>query len=370
VNQDFEIIGEVKFPFLIVTPFNHKNNNLMDVKKHKDWKPISGNFNFIGHRGSGTTNTVGKKPYATENTMLSFEQAYKGGAPFVEFDVQLTKNKVAIIYHDFTIGLTLDDKNLIAMPIHELDFSNLENVKFIPRIHNKSFHDVIPKNCQTVQRIVNHHVKRSSFSDFLHATLESDYEERDPVPVNGFIPTFRELFESLPVDLGFDVEVKFPLHEEKISLGFDYFTDRNVFADEILKVIFDYSHQNRKIFMSCFDPDLCVILASKQATYPVLFLTEAGESIYRDTRCNSVENAIPFVKRSNLQGIISDSAPLLRNLDLVDKVISSKVPLMCYGSQMCQVENVRKLEEKGLVGICCDKVTTIIKNYKNGELKE
>jgi len=40
--------------------------------------------------------------YFVENTIDSFREAFKRGAQMVEFDVVLTKDKVPIIFHDFS----------------------------------------------------------------------------------------------------------------------------------------------------------------------------------------------------------------------------------------------------------------------------
>ena len=45
------------------------------------------------HRGSSGT--------APENTISSIEEAIRIGAKFIEIDVQLTKDKHPIVYHDF-----------------------------------------------------------------------------------------------------------------------------------------------------------------------------------------------------------------------------------------------------------------------------
>ncbi len=47
------------------------------------------------HRGSSGT--------APENTISSIEEAIKIGAEFIEIDVQLTKDKYPVVYHDFII---------------------------------------------------------------------------------------------------------------------------------------------------------------------------------------------------------------------------------------------------------------------------
>ena len=47
------------------------------------------------------------KPSATENTIASLRKAGAHGADYVEFDVQLTKDLVPVVYHDFTVCTTL-----------------------------------------------------------------------------------------------------------------------------------------------------------------------------------------------------------------------------------------------------------------------
>ena len=46
----------------------------------------------VGHRGAAA--------YEPENTILSFKKAINIGVDEIEFDVQLTKDKVPIVFHD------------------------------------------------------------------------------------------------------------------------------------------------------------------------------------------------------------------------------------------------------------------------------
>ncbi|NLN28940.1 MAG: glycerophosphodiester phosphodiesterase [Firmicutes bacterium] len=67
----------------------------------------------IAHRGARTE--------APENTMAAFELAVDAGADMIEFDVQLTKDKVAVVMHDPTLDRTTDMRGRIA----ELTWSEL-----------------------------------------------------------------------------------------------------------------------------------------------------------------------------------------------------------------------------------------------------
>ena len=50
---------------------------------------------FISHRGANT--------YAPENTMEAFQRALDYGVNWMELDVQLTRDNVPIIFHDYYI---------------------------------------------------------------------------------------------------------------------------------------------------------------------------------------------------------------------------------------------------------------------------
>jgi len=79
-------------------------------------KPLPFPF-VIGHRGSPRA--------APENTLASFRQAARDGATWVEFDVSLTSDGRAVIFHDDDLDRTSDGVGpLAAMPfeaVRDLD---------------------------------------------------------------------------------------------------------------------------------------------------------------------------------------------------------------------------------------------------------
>ena len=60
----------------------------------------------IGHRGAAA--------YAPENTLESFREAKKRGAPWVEFDVKLTADGVPIVMHDASLKRTTGVDRLVV----------------------------------------------------------------------------------------------------------------------------------------------------------------------------------------------------------------------------------------------------------------
>lgn len=69
----------------------------------------------IGHRGLGKNFASRRSLQLGENTVQSFIAAANLGASYVEFDVQLTKDHVPVIYHDFLVSETGIDA-----PVHTL----------------------------------------------------------------------------------------------------------------------------------------------------------------------------------------------------------------------------------------------------------
>ncbi len=78
------------------------------------WRKMSSTM-VIGHRGMGKNMTSTKSLQLGENTVPSFIAAANLGAQYVEFDVQLTKDHVPVIYHDFLVSETGIDA-----PVHTL----------------------------------------------------------------------------------------------------------------------------------------------------------------------------------------------------------------------------------------------------------
>ena len=88
----------------------------------------------IGHRGACA--------YYPENTMVSFQAASRMNADFLELDVQLTKDGIPVVIHDFTVKRTTNGKgnvsNLLYENIKQLDAGSWFSREFtgerIPRL--------------------------------------------------------------------------------------------------------------------------------------------------------------------------------------------------------------------------------------------
>lgn len=70
----------------------------------------------IAHRGAS-----GTRP---ENTLAAFRRAAELGAPMVELDVQLTRDREVVVIHDLTLDRTTDGSG----PVHERTLAEIERL--------------------------------------------------------------------------------------------------------------------------------------------------------------------------------------------------------------------------------------------------
>lgn len=200
----------------------------------------------VGHRGAGTSFKVTSTGTIRENTIASLKRASESGADFVEFDVQLSKDLIPVIYHDFKVyvslkkKVTLDSHDMLELPMRELTLEQLKNLK--------------------VYHVVEGRNREAKFFD-------EDLADHQPFP---------ELSEALTVieeRVGFNIEVKWAqMLENGQSEDDPTSIDKNLYVDRILEVVLDKAGSRRIVF-SCFDADVCAMLRNKQNIYPVMFLT-------------------------------------------------------------------------------------------------
>lgn len=132
----------VTFEYIIALPFQHPNLSI--GSKQTYWKSVS--TKVIGHRGAGANRKFSGTGNLQigENTVLSLVTAASLGAEYVEFDVQLTKDHVPVIYHDWLVSETGLEIPVNAVSLKEFKkISPRNNVMFDrsrPRRRAKSGH--------------------------------------------------------------------------------------------------------------------------------------------------------------------------------------------------------------------------------------
>jgi glycerophosphodiester phosphodiesterase len=343
-----DVIGAVNFNFLIITPFTHPNMSI--TEQHTYWKKMATTM-VIGHRGMGKNQSSRKSLQLGENTIQSFIAAANLGASYVEFDVQLTKDHVPVIYHDFLVSETGIDA-----PVHTLTLEQFLHVSDAqtPRTSRP------PSPADRVAS-VNGKRRPRAFSvggakdDRERATVDMsdrmkhtrDFKMKGSKGnlrghfIQAPFTTLEEMFQKLPESIGFNIEMKYPMLFESEEHEMDtYAVELNSFVDSVLKMVYDLG-KKRNIIFSSFNPDICLLLSFKQPSIPILFLTDAGTSPVGDIRATSLQEAIRFASRWNLLGVVSASEPLVACPRLVRVVKESGLVCVSYGTQNNDPKNVQ-----------------------------
>lgn len=355
--KTMDVIGSVNFNFLVITPFTHPNMAITESDTYwKSVKNISASLGpvVIGHRGLGKNLASRKSLQLGENTIQSFIAAANLGASYVEFDVQLTKDHVPVIYHDFLVSETGIDA-----PVHALTLEQFLHVGDAQSPHPSR--PTSPSKRQSENAAGDYrngrHRHRANSLGVLSDHHPGDMSERmkhtRDFKKQGFkgnsrgnfiqapFTTLEELLRKLPESIGFNMEMKYPMLFESEEHEMDtYAVELNSFVDSVLTMVYDLGGK-RNIIFSSFNPDICLLLSMKQPTMPVLFLTDAGTCPVGDIRASSIQEAIRFASRWNLLGVVAAAEPLVLCPRLVRVIKESGLVCVSYGTLNNDPENVK-----------------------------
>ena len=344
-----EVIGSVNFNFLIITPFTHPNMTIAENLTY--WKSMASTM-VIGHRGLGKNTAARNSLQLGENTIQSFIAAANLGAQYIEFDVQLTKDHVPVIYHDFLVSETGIDA-----PVHTLtleQFLHVNDERRTPRpsrpsspisVAQRAIEGSEPRKYRSMSLGDLTKDQASDMSERMKNTRDFKEKGFKANSRGNFIQapftTLEEMFVKLPEHIGFNIEMKYPmLHESEEQEMDTYAVELNSFVDEVLTKVYDLG-KKRNVIFSSFNPDICLLLSFKQPSIPILFLTDAGTCPVGDIRASSLQEAIRFASRWNLLGVVSSAEPLVIAPRLVKVVKESGLVCVSYGSLNNDPQNVK-----------------------------
>ncbi|KAK9459370.1 Glycerophosphoryl diester phosphodiesterase family-domain-containing protein [Lipomyces oligophaga] len=390
-NTTLDILGTVNFEFLVVKPF--ENPNLSVAKSSTYWKSLT-STRVIGHRGLGKNSTSRKSLQLGENTLQSFIAAANLGASYVEFDVQLTRDRVPVIYHDFVVAETGID-----VPMHALTLEQFLNVSELRTPKSNRSRNSSPRRTDS-RNSSNHDEPTVPFQGGFSGTsilnayqppgrrprslslemIDDDddaYSERlkytNDFKKKGFkgnsrgisiqapFTTLEEVFRTLPKHVGFNIECKYPMLDESQAENMDDLAiELNEWIDTVLKCVYDHG-KGRDIIFSSFHPDVCIMLSLKQPSIPVLFLTESGTEQMADIRASSLQEAIRFACRWNLLGIVSACQPLIISPRLIRVVKESGLVCFSYGTMNNDPDACKLQMNYGVDAVIVDSVLAVRK---------
>lgn len=370
-----DIIGSLTFNFLVVTPFHHPRISI--ARDQTYWKSLTSTM-VIGHRGLGKNFASRKSLQLGENTVQSFIAAANLGASYVEFDVQLTKDHVPVIYHDFLVSETGIDA-----PVHTLTLE-----QFMQLGDNQSLRGNrpgSPSRTNSAEDVNGLPGRARSMSvggtEYNAAELNEKIKHTRDFKKKGFkgntrgnhiqapFATLEELFEKLPKSVGFNIELKYPMLFESEDEEMDtYAVELNSFVDTVLQQAYDLG-QGRNMIFSSFNPDVCLLLSFKQPSIPVLFLSDSGSSPAGDIRAGSLQEAVRFASRWNLLGVVSSAEPLVLCPRLVRVVKESGLVCVTYGVLNNDPNNVKRQVNEGIDAVIVDSVLAIRKGLTEHQNK-
>ncbi|CAF3334969.1 unnamed protein product [Rotaria sp. Silwood1] len=326
-----------------------------------------------------TTRPVQTK-FVSENTLASFKGAFQLGFDFVEFDVQLSKDKIPVVYHDFQVAITLKRKGqeaeLFVVPVKDLTLPQLQSLK----IYHASKTDVtkadeeFDDDDQTTTNNNLNLIETPSSSDnidnqHLISTSQLKQQQQDDKKFRSLFPTVQELFETLDPHLGFNVEIKYAMEYRQGGSEQNHYFERNEYIDCILRCLITYAGK-RVILLSTFDPDCASMLRLKQTLFPVLFLTQGEKGDwppYLDIRTWSIDIGLCFIVAEHLSGLAAPALDILSNKDFVKHVKNNGKLLFIWGDEASDKDVSKCLLELRVDGLIFDHVTEFKEEHSTTE---
>ncbi|GLI69642.1 hypothetical protein VaNZ11_014312 [Volvox africanus] len=400
---------------LIETPFPFKYAGIMGK---------NGPMLLGGHRGMGenlVTRSPGGKadvyPAFRENTIHSFQQAAKCGVGFVEFDVQVTRDNVPIVWHDDDV-VTGSADHPSRPQVKDLTVAELKALcghggggsgSGAEAAADASASDPCtlgltagrtPSGGDDKGEAVAINVADGTqesrgllrlFRDRATRQKGTSYEQWK-CDQDDAIPTLEAVFEALPPEVGFDIEIKMTTGDDVVHTPSDE-VERMLGA--ILPVVNRCSsssssspaapaapasspssplptahltdsgcgagdagtpQRRRRIMFSSFDPDVCVELRRRQTEHPVYYLSGCGLYTHADARRTSIPAALSFATEAGMRGIVVPASVLLKNMDMVESANRNHLELMTYGLENNDLDCLKTQADAGVVAAIVDEV--------------
>ncbi|KAH7664059.1 Glycerophosphodiester phosphodiesterase protein [Dioscorea alata] len=285
-------------------------------------------FVVVGHRGKGMNALASsdrRLMAVKENSVRSFNAAAQFPIDFIEFDVQVTKDDWAVIFHDNFI-LTEEDGNIDEKRVTDLTLE--EFLSYGPQKE-------IGKMGKTLLR-------KAKDGRVLNWNVEDDDS----------LCTLQEAFQKVDSHLGFNIELKF---DDDIT----YKEEELTHALEVILQVVSHHANARPIIFSSFHPDAAQLMRKLQSAYPVFFLTDGGCEVYNDIRRNSLDEAIKLCLASGLQGIVSEARGIFRNPSAISRMKESNLHILTYGQLNNVPEAVYMQHLMGINGVIVDLIEEI-----------
>ncbi|VDN59171.1 unnamed protein product [Dracunculus medinensis] len=386
-------IGLLRVDYLFMNPLLKDVQLSMAVRTFsRHWKKRQALE--VGHRGMGNSYT--KMAAGRENTISSLNSAASKGADYVEFDVQLSKDKIAVIFHDFHVLVTVakrdlpvfqanDSANDLSSNFHEMAVKDLKLKQL--QLLRVSFHlfcliifiIYIEKFCSNSNSSDHFHLfpfqlehRNVSLilcrNDSLPKGSLRLTAEADEAAENHPFPTLVEALQRVDPSVGFNIEIKYPMMQRNGEHECENYFKHNEYIDIILSDVFKYAG-DRRILFSSFDPDICALINAKQQQYPVLFLCLGLTTRYEpfvDLRASSSNSAVNFAASLGILGVNFNSEDLLRDPSPIERARHFGLVSFVWGDDLNCKERIDYFKKVLLVdGVIYDRIGEICGERRN-----
>ena len=240
-----------------------------------------------------------------ENTIKSFLKAAESGACFIEFDVQVTKDGVPVVFHDESITYSTPEYCRSAR-VRDLTF---EEFCAIGQYQGQESSDR-PSTGRT-----------ALFRNDGTGTKEWKCEDEDR------LPSLADVFHHMPDHVDFNIEIKTFTDTSQESTSAE---EIEFVIAAILNVVNLFTKQRAVVFSS-FDPDVVQRLKSMQS-HATMFLSEGDADSHIDPRRTSFAAAVQWAHSTGLDGIVLHSNALRQQQDVVREASALGLTVMTYGT--------------------------------------
>ena len=291
----------------VVTPYDKLKDEKLELEFPKHFT--------VGHRGSG--NSHGHNEYQ-ENTIESYLHASKVGCEFVECDIQLSKEKVPVIHHDFFISYP-EAKEEYGEPLTNFGLSFLDR--------DPSY---------------KYPINRFTVDQFRKGELHLKWHQK--------LPTFQDLLTELPSEIQLDIEVKYPYQSFFQNIPY---SERNEIVDLTLNELAKIT-DNRKLFFSTFDISVLTMILLKQSKYTAFLIAqmEQGESLTDFS--NRIVGLIPLMKFLGAKGFVLNADHMLKASDIISKIQENDLLICTWAQPSNNRKGILKQLDLGINGIITD----------------
>ncbi|ACO62504.1 predicted protein [Micromonas commoda] len=283
----------------------------------------------VAHRGLGMNLKPGKG--IRENTVASIIAAHDFGADWSEFDVQVTKDGVPVLWHDDFISVRRGDGEVENSAIRDLTIEQLKKL--------------VRPITETEEPVV---IYRKFAGTPEPAPWIMDVEDE--------IPTLDELMSVAPDDLGFSLELKFGTPED--FPGGKKVDPARMIMELRATLAVCKSHPRRRVAFSTFDPDAATHMRALQGLYPVMFITNCQPGQDDVRRC-SVEAGIKTALDADLVGLVIRADVLRNDPTVPTRVRAAGLMLGSYGGPNTDLALVERQVDLGVGYLCTDDVPAV-----------